>query len=417
MRPLTLLVKPASADCNLRCTYCFYLEKSRLYPSSKRHRMSAAVLEQMVKSYMATKQPTYTFGWQGGEPTLMGLDFFRKITEIQKKYGRAGDVLSNGLQTNATLIDDEMAKHLRLYRFLVGCSLDGPAEIHDRYRRSIGGAPSHADVLGGIEVLKRHRVEFNILVLVSQSNVHRAREVYRYLTDQGFLHQQYVPCVEFNREGALRSFAIHGPEWGDFLCQLFDQWHRDDAFRVSIRQFDAILAKMVDGVTNLCSMGRDCCQYVVVEHNGDIYPCDFFVQGRLRLGNVLETSWKEALTSRTYRDFGSQKREWNEACETCDCLDLCHGDCLKHRIHTGASPRNLSHLCAGWKQFIRHTRERFVELAEKVRTRRIQEQRIVSRALTPAGRPLSSAGRNAPCPCGSGRKFKKCCGRWSDPPA
>ena len=411
MRPFTLLVKPASADCNLRCEYCFYLEKSRLYPGSKHHRMSAAVLERMIEGYMATKQPAYTFGWQGGEPMLMGLDFFRKITELQQKYGRAGDVVSNGLQTNATLIDDETARHLRSYRFLVGCSLDGPAEIHDRYRRSIGGAASHADVLRGIDVLRRHKVEFNILVLVSRSNVHRAPEVYRYLTDQGFLHQQYVPCVEFDREGTLRSFAIDGPEWGDFLCELFDQWYREDAFRVSIRHFDAVLAKMVDGATNVCSMGRDCCQYFVVEHNGDIYPCDFFVREELRLGNVMQTSWKEALASSTYRDFGSQKSQWNEACKTCDCLDLCAGDCLKHRIEAGGSPRTLSRLCTGWKQFFRHTRERFDQLAETVRTRRIEEQRITSHSLVQTNRPLSSAGRNAPCPCGSGRKFKKCCGR------
>ncbi len=408
MRPFTLLIKPASADCNLRCEYCFYLEKARLYPDSKRHRMSEAVLERMVNSYMATQQPVYSFAWQGGEPTLMGLDFFRKVTELQQKCGRAGSVVSNGLQTNATLIDDAMARHIGRYRFLVGCSLDGPPEIHDHYRRGIRGGPSHQDVLRGIGVLKRHQIDFNILVLVSQSNVYRAAEVYRYLTEQGFLYQQYVPCVEFEPDGTLKPFAIDGPQWGEFMCALFDQWHRNDTFRVSIRNFDEVLLKLVDGVTNVCTMGRNCCKYFVVEHNGDIYPCDFFVQPELRLGNVLDTSWEDALASRTYRDFGARKCQWNAACDECDCLDLCNGDCLKFRVYGDGSSRNLSQLCTGWQQFVRHTRQRFEELAQVVRRRRTGEQR---RSQTPSGAQRASVKRNSSCPCGSGRKYKKCCGR------
>jgi uncharacterized protein len=365
------------------------------------------VLEQLVKSYMATLQPTYSFGWQGGEPTLMGVDFFRKATALQEKYGGSGMVVANGLQTNATLIDDELAQHFARYRFLLGCSLDGPPDIHDRYRLTAAGKPSHEKVMDGIDTLKRHGVEFNILVLVSQANVRRAAEGYQYLTRQGFLYHQYIPCVEFDAQGKLLPFAINGEEWGEFLCNLFDEWYPRDIHRVSIRHFDTILQKMVDGTANVCTIGRNCCQYFVVEYNGDIYPCDFFVQASLKIGNVMETSWDEALASESYRDFGAQKAQWNDKCKSCDCLNYCSGDCLKHRLYSNNSPQNLSLLCAGWQQFIRHTRRTFHSIAENIPARTHYDN---GRA-----RPVKSAspppGRNSPCPCGSGRKYKKCCGR------
>jgi uncharacterized protein len=416
MRPFTLLVKPASADCNLRCEYCFYLDKCHLYPETTRHRMSDDVLEQMVKSYMATSQPMYSIGWQGGEPTLMGVDFFSKVVEFQKTYGRSGARVGNGLQTNATLINDKMAELFCKYQFLVGCSLDGPATLHDRYRHTIGGKPSHADVMQGIETLKRHDVEFNILTLVSQANVAHAREVYRYLLDQGFLFHQYIPCVEFDEQGELLPFAITGEEWGDFLCELFDTWYAKDTLTVSIRHFDSILVKMVDDVANVCTLGHNCCQYFVVEYNGDVYPCDFFVEEPLKLGNVMQHSWQEMLDSATYHEFGAQKTQWNKVCETCDCLDLCAGDCLKHRIYDGNPPQHLSSLCAGWKRFLRYTRKRFEKLADKVRKQRLKEAQAYRQAqlrhtrAQQAKAQFVAVGRNDPCPCGSGKKFKKCCG-------
>lgn len=411
MRPFSLLVKPASADCNLRCEYCFYLEKSALYPDVKRHRMSDEILEQMVRTYMATEQPCYSIGWQGGEPTLMGIDFFRKVTGLQQEHGRPGSSVANGLQTNTTLMDDEFAEHLGKYNFLCGCSLDGPPEIHNKYRSTAGGRSTHASVMRGIETLKRHNVEFNILVLVSRSNVRQAREVYRYLTGLDFLHHQYIPCVEFGADGRLEPFAITGEEWGNFLCELFDEWHREDTQRVSIRHFDSILVKLVDGQANVCCMGADCRQYLVVEYNGDIYPCDFFVEPDLKLGNVMDTSWQEALESETYRDFGVRKAAWNAACKTCQWLNVCSADCIKHRARGGRGPENLSWLCAGWKKFHAHTEERFGELAEMVRARRAEEDRARRRELVRARGLDATVGRNDPCPCGSGKKYKKCCGK------
>jgi uncharacterized protein len=365
MDRFSLLIKPASADCNLSCRYCFYLDRAGLYPGSGAHRMSDRVLQAVVSKYLATEQRVYNFGWQGGEPTLMGSAFFRRVTGLQEKHGRPGSVVANGLQTNGTLIDDELARHLAAYRFLVGVSLDGPAFIHDRYRRKLGGQASHADVIKGIRKLESHAVQFNILVLVSDANVGRAREVYRYLCDNGWYFQQYIPCVEQGADGRPLPFSVSGEQWGDFLCALFDEWTRSGRGRVSIRLFDSLLGRLLDGTCNLCHLDDDCRHYYVIEHNGDVYPCDFFVQSDLRLGNLLEQGWDDLGGSRAYRDFGARKSGWNAACSACAYLELCAGDCLKHRGRGSlADSRQLSALCAGWKKFFAHALPCLRRLAE-----------------------------------------------------
>lgn len=411
MTEFSLLIKPASADCNLNCEYCFYLEKCGLYPERRRHRMPDEVLERLVRSYMETSQSVYSFGWQGGEPTLMGTEFFEKVVQFQKAYGKSGASVGNGVQTNATLIDDRMARLFREYRFLVGCSLDGPSDIHNQYRKNRAGQGSHDHVLSGISILKRNQVEFNTLVLVSQSNVNQANTVYRYLVDQGLYFHQYIPCVEFDEKGNLMPFAITGEEWGNFLCEIYAQWYPEDTHTVSIRHFDSILTKIVDGVDNVCTMGCNCCKYFVVEYNGDIYPCDFFVEERLKLGNIMESSWEELLRSPIYRKFGSQKANWNKVCDSCEWLPLCNGDCLKHRIFADHPPHHLSHLCEGWKLFFEQTRNGFRKLAGDVNQMRRDEAQQTGANHPAAAVKQGRIGRNEPCPCGSGLKYKKCCGR------
>jgi uncharacterized protein len=407
MRGFSLLVKPASADCNLACDYCFYLDHASLYPETNVHRMSGAVLERIVAGYMATEQEQYGFGWQGGEPTLMGYDFFRRVTDLEQKYGRRGSVVTNGLQTNATLIDDRLARHLAEYRFLVGVSLDGPAELHDGYRRKRGGQPSHADVLAGIRRLEAHRAEFNILVLVNDRNAARAAEVYDYLCENGWLFHQYIPCVEFDEKGALLPYSVSAEAWGDFLCAVFDRWVKSDVGRVSIRLFDSIVARLVEGVGNICHMDDDCRQYFVVEYNGDIYPCDFFVRRDLRLGNVQHDEWEALLRHPDYRRFGERKSQWNPACAECTHIDLCAGDCLKHRFDAIGDPRRLSALCAGWRRFYDHALPGLRRTADGVREERGRRDGTAARRAAPAAGP--KVGRNDPCPCGSGKKYKKCC--------
>lgn len=366
-RPFSLLVKPASADCNLRCRYCFYLDHCDFYPDSRHHRMSEETLEQMVRTYMKTPQPQYSFGWQGGEPTLMGLDFFRKAVEFQQRHGSSGASVGNGLQTNGTLITDEMARFFAHYHFLAGVSLDGPEDIHDKYRLTIDDRGSHADVLRGLERLRTHGVEFNILTLVSESNVKQARRVYEYLCDRDFLFHQYIPCVEPAPEGGVLPFSISGEQWGEFMCTIFDLWYDGDTRRVSVRLFDSILALLLDGIRNVCHFGANCCQYFVVEHNGDIYPCDFFVETPLYLGNIHQTSWADLQRSPAYRQFGALKRKWHPDCAECEFGWICRGDCLKNRLWTsGADPRGMSHLCQGWKMFFAHTLSRFKQLAKEV---------------------------------------------------
>lgn len=412
-RPFSLLVKPASADCNLRCRYCFYLDRCELYPNVKRHRMSDAVLERMIGSFQATAQPQFAYGWQGGEPTLMGLDFFERVTDLQQQHGRRGASVSNGLQTNTTLIDDAWARHLAAYNFLVGVSVDGPQAMHDHYRVFRDGRGAHGAVVKGMACLQRNRVEFNILTLVSQANVHHPLEVYHYLRDElGVLFHQYIECVEFDEQGALQPFAIKGAEWGDFLCAIYDEWRRcDDTRRVSVRLFDSILTRLVDGYANVCALGRDCRQYLVIEYNGDVYPCDFFVRPDLKLGNIMENTWEELLASPLYAAFGERKRQWNEKCEHCAYLDVCAGCCPKNRLGGGTNPRALSALCDGWMQFFQHAMPGLRELADEVRREREAAQQAMRRERMMAGAAGQRVGRNDPCPCGSGRKYKKCCGR------
>ncbi len=369
--------------------------------------MSDAVLDRMIGSYMATEQPTYSFGWQGGEPTLMGLDFFRKVIDLQKKHGRKGAVVANGLQTNATLINEDLASHLGNYKFLLGVSLDGPEHIHNHYRITVDGKGSHGRVVRAINRLQRHRVEYNILTLVSTANVNSPAEIYRYLVDRGEHYHQYIPCVEFDEQGQPLPYTITGEQWGEFLWGVFSEWIKEDALRVSIRHFDSILTLVVDGYANVCSLDTNCCQYFVVEHNGDIYPCDFFVRKDLSLGNIMSSSWEEILDSTIYREFGKMKSQWNEQCRNCSFLKYCAGDCQKQRYYGSEDPRTLSWLCDGWKSFYERSLSEFQRLAQKVKQLRSRQPPVTAPVPVPPELP----GRNDPCYCGSGRKYKRCHGR------
>jgi uncharacterized protein len=324
--------------------------------------MTEGVLDAMISGYMATEQGEYVFGWQGGEPALMGVEFFRKVTDLQRRRAPPGAVVANGIQTNATLVDDALAAHLAEYKFLAGVSLDGPAELHDRYRRSADGRGSHADVAAGIERMRRHGVELNVLTLVSAANVAHGASVYRYLGDNGFQWHQYIPCIEFGPGGAIEEYAITGEQWGRFLCEVFDQWASSGA-RASVRLFDSVISRLAGGGADVCQMGRDCRQYFVVEHNGDVYPCDFFVEEKLKLGNVATHGWEALSDSAKYARFGARKSAVNAACADCEYFRLCAGDCPKYRPRTRGWPRTLSVLCAGWKRFYAHALPELSRLA------------------------------------------------------
>ncbi|OGV53221.1 MAG: anaerobic sulfatase maturase [Lentisphaerae bacterium GWF2_52_8] len=396
----SLLVKPASYCCNLRCAYCFYLKKSEVFGEGCL-KMDDHVLSVMMQKFMALRMPVSSIGWQGGEPTLMGLDFFRRAVALQKQFASPGQRIANALQTNGTLLDDEWGAFLHENLFLVGISLDGPPDMHNLNRVWADGRGSHEDVLRGMNVLRRNKVEFNVLTLVSSANQDHPLAIYKYLKELGVMYHQYIECVEFDGNGTLMPFSVAPEKWGEFLCTIFDEWYKSDVRAVSVRLFDSILVKILDGYPNLCMLGSDCRQYFVVEYNGDIFPCDFHVKMEWRLGNIVKDEFKTLMASPSYREFGARKHKLNQQCATCEYLSLCAGCCPKNR--PGHDTVNLSALCKGWKMFYGHTIERFKELAKKIAMERKELTRQRAMGLPPPG-------RNVPCPCGSGKKYKNCCG-------
>ena len=366
IKPFPLLIKPASAACNLRCEYCFYIDHLDCIKKGDIPAMSDEVLEKMIVGYMKIPLPEYNFSWQGGEPTILGLDFFKKAVEFQKQYAPPNAKIGNGLQTNATLIDQPMAEFFAEHNFLLGVSLDGPKAIHDKFRLTTSGKQTHSSVMQGINHLRQAKAEFNILCLVTSENVKKAKELYKYYKEKGFNFLQFIPCVEYDDKGDLIHYSISGEQWGEFLCEIFDIWYRKDTRRVSIRHFDSVLNYMVKGQYTQCSMDKDCRQYFVVEYDGGIFPCDFFVEKELQLGSIDTSSWEEALINPLYENFGKRKGEWNSRCSSCKWLRLCHGDCPKMR-GPDAGPDTLSTLCEGWQMFYEHTMERFEKLAQSIK--------------------------------------------------
>ena len=371
MTPFSLLIKPVSFDCNLRCEYCFYLRAEEVYGAG-RHLMPDEVLGEMIRQMMGYGFRETVFGWQGGEPTVAGLDFFRRIVELQKKHGRTGQVVGNALQTNATLIDDDWARFLAEYRWLVGVSIDGPKELHNRYRRKASGAETFHLVLRGLKALQAAHVAVNALVLVSRANVRRARQVYTFVRDQGFDFLQFIPCVEKDpRTGKLADFAITGEEFGDFLLETFDVWKATDGSgKVSIRYFDAVRRHLLDGGYDLCVMGESCDAYLLVEFNGDVYPCDFFMYPEWKLGNLMETPLHEIGETPLRKKFAVMKAVKLEACRGCEWLAFCHGGCPKDRAAAGDPCTVESPLCSAYKRFLTHTVPFFTELDAGLKGRR-----------------------------------------------
>jgi uncharacterized protein len=360
MEPFSLLLKPASADCNLRCDYCFYLEKSSLYPGSGKRRMTDQTLRTVLERYFETTQPVYSMIWQGGEPTLMGEPFYKRVVDLQKKLAPRGAHIANALQTNATLIKNDLAAHLAKYRFLVGCSIDGPADLHDAHRRTRTRRNSHARAVQGVRTLQAAGVPVNAVVLVSATNVSAPLKVYRHLLELGIRHIQFVPCVESDSSGRPLPFSIDGKTWGEFLLAVFEQWHAAHRGLVFIRNFDSVMAKMAGLADTECRLCNRCDQYLVVEHNGDVYPCDFYVGTEMKLGNVSYDSFEAMRERPLYSSFSTAKQSIPTGCTTCEHASLCMGDCPKFR--SGKQRQGVSILCSGWQHFFQEARGRLESL-------------------------------------------------------
>ena len=412
-KPLTsILVKPAGPDCNMACTYCFYYDKASLFPETPKHRMSEEILEEMVKQLMQQSGQQVSFGWQGGEPTLMGLPFYRKAVEFQQRYGR-GQSVGNGLQTNGILIDSEWAKFLQEYNFLVGLSFDGPKHIHDKYRKMRSGSGSWDKVSDHAKLMLDTGVQVNALVVVNDYSVNFPEEIYTFHKEHGLNFMQFIPCVEThpkNQEIAA-PFSVPADKLGQFWCTLFDLWiadFEDGKPTTSIRYFDSLFYRYVNMDAPECTLLPYCGVYVVVEHNGDVYSCDFFVDPEWKLGNIKNDKLIDLLNSDRQYEFGQMKANWPEECENCKWLRYCYGGCTKDRIRDPRD-RKLNHFCDAFKEFLEYSHEKFSELANKWQEeQRIESQKYRIQQMIASGQ--LEVNRNDPCPCGSGLKFKKCCG-------
>jgi uncharacterized protein len=369
MRPFTLLIKPSGSDCNLDCRYCFYKDRSPDIGRG-RQRMGYDVLDKLIKDYMKLKLPFYGFSWQGGEPALMGLDFYKKTIELQQEYANSCGQVSNSLQTNAILLDDKWCQFLRENKFLVGISIDGPKELHDYYRLDLGGHGTFDKVMRAIELCKEHEVEFNSLTLLNNITADYPDEIFDFLVNLDIRYMQFIPCVETDPEtNEVMDFSVSPIQYGKFLCRIFDRWMKLGPQNLSVRNFDSILSFYISGRHTICTFDRQCEHYIVIEHNGDVFPCDFFVDPKWRLGNIIETPIEELAADAAKLDLMQNKRRICKKCFACRHLAVCWGGCLKDRA--ALNPQNYtceSYFCEGYSKFFDYSLPRFMKLADKFRS-------------------------------------------------
>ncbi len=366
LQSLSLLVKPASCLCNLSCTYCFYRRVEELYPK-KPVKMSRPAAETVIRKALLADAPFNSFCWQGGEPLLMGLDFFKDAVAFQKKHARPGQIIENSLQTNGLLLDDKWCEFLRNENFLVGISLDGPAPIHDYYRKDNTQRGTFKDVMQSIGLMKKHGVQFNILCLLTDLNIKSPVSLYNFFRSEGFKFLQFINCFENDcSSGALKAFSVRGEETGEFYVRLFDEWFGKDFFDVSIRFFEDILLHLVDGVKASCCYNEACSSYLVVEHNGDCYPCDFFVFREWRIGNLIKSDIRAIMDNPLRLRFASLKMDLPEACRKCRIADFCRGDCTRFRYLSETGYKNISEYCTAIKRVYHHIEKHLPEIRQRV---------------------------------------------------
>jgi len=363
----SILVKPSGPDCNLSCSYCFYSGRAGLFPETRTHRMTGELLTEMIRQAMTQSGDQVGFAWQGGEPTLMGLPFFKKAVELISRFGR-NQAVGNGLQTNGILIDREWSRFLRRYNFLVGLSLDGPEHIHDRYRRMKDGKGSWSIISDRAKLMQDEGVPVNILAVVTDYSAGFPEEMYGFYKDQGLNYMQFIPCVEPDPvdPNRVQRFSVSAEKFGAFLCRLFDLWLADfegNLQTTSIRFFDSVFYTYVGLTPPECTLLNECGNYLVVEHNGDIYPCDFFVEPRWRLGNIKDSRLQDMLNSEKQKAFGAMKRTLPKECDGCRWLHHCRGGCIKGRAG-GLAHRGVSHLCGAYRMFFGHADVILSKLAE-----------------------------------------------------
>lgn len=392
------MAKPVSSTCNLDCTYCYYLSKENLPKGPGAGRMSDEVLELFIQQYIAgVTGDQVIFSWQGGEPTLLGLDFFRKVVALEKKHARPGQKIQNDLQTNGTLINEEWCEFLKASRFLVGLSIDGPREIHDKYRVTKGGKPTFDKVFNAAKLLQRHEVPFNTLTCVNRFNGRRPLDVYRFLRQElNSTYIQFIPIVEYKsfertapqtwnsadlpkdgdpeaRPGHPNSivtdWSVDPDDWGYFLCRVFDRWLNQDVGRVTVNHFETLIAQHLGLPSQMCVYTENCGKCVAVENDGSLYACDHYVYPEYRLGNIKDNQLGDMVFSRVQEEFGCAKsKTLPQYCRRCPYLTDCWGECPKNRIiRTGDGEPGLNYLCRGLKKFYEHAIPEVEQIAARIR--------------------------------------------------
>jgi uncharacterized protein len=418
--------KPTGAICNLACSYCFFLDKELLYPGSP-FRMTDEMLETYIRQLIAAHRTSeVTVAWQGGEPTLMGVDFYRRAIAYQEKYRRPGMTFENTMQTNGTLLDDEWCEFFVENNFLIGLSLDGPRELHDAYRVNKGGKGTFDQVMHGLRLLQKHGVEYNILTTVNRINADYPLEVYRFLRDEvGTAWMQFIPVVErVNAQGLtlyqegnqVSERSVRPEQLGRFLTTIFDDWVHHDVGRVFVQTFEAAARNWMGlASSGMCVFDKTCGTGLAIEHNGDLYSCDHYVEPNYKLGNIADTDIIELVATDRQHKFGQDK--WDtlpRQCLNCKVRFACHGECPKNRFTTAVDGEDgLNYLCAGWYAFFTHIDHPLKIITSLLRAGRPATEVMAILAQEEAALPalVAQAGRNDPCPCGSGRKVKLCHGR------
>ncbi len=370
-KPLYVMLKPAGAHCNLACKYCYYLEKNNLYQNSHRHLMTDEMLEQFTREYIeAQTMPQVLFTWHGGEPLMRSIDFYKKALALQKKYAH-GKQIDNVIQTNGTLLTDEWCEFFAKNHWLVGISIDGPQEYHDHYRVTPAGKPSWEKVMQGIQLLKKHRVEWNAMAVVNAYNAEHPLEFYHFFRDNGCQYLQFTPIVERltehedgrtlasladDREIPLADASVTPQQWGNFLCTIFDDWVRHDVGKTFVEIFDCTLANWMGVLPGICAYSKECGHAGVMEHNGDVYSCDHFVFPEYKLGNIREQSLIDMLYGEKQQAFSRLKHtSLPHQCKECDMEFACHGECPKNRFEKDKyGEPGLNYLCQGYYQYYSH---------------------------------------------------------------
>jgi uncharacterized protein len=410
-RAFQVFAKPIGAACNLDCRYCYYLRTGHPHGTDAPRRMPADLLERYIAQHIeASAAPVIAFAWHGGEPTLAGLEFFRDVVALQHRHLPPGRRIANGIQTNGLLIDEDWCRLLAAERFSVGLSLDGAAEHHDAYRVTKGQGPTHARVLHAFGLLRRHHVPCDVLCVVHDRNVGEPLRVYRFLKSIGARSLTFLPLVEPGRRGCEEPVgprSVSAAAYGAFLCAIFDEWVERDVPRVTVQAFDEATRPARGLEHSLCIFRETCGDVPVVERNGDVYACDHYVDTEHRIGNLRDEPFVDLLESPAQRSFGQAKRDaLPRCCRECEVLPMCNGGCPKDRlVATTEGEPAVNYLCPAFKQFFAHVQPYARTLAPAR-----PSLDAVMRSGEPA-RAASEAGRNDPCPCGSGRKYKKCCGR------